>query len=145
MLTIEQTKYEPPFVRERRVEASELFFPCGLLGFESSKRFRLVAPKDTQPFMWLEGQDGDRHSFLVVPPSGVLEHYTLNLSDEDVDSIGLVSPEDGVVLNIATCHSEGKFTVNLKGPIIYNRDTLVARQVVPQNSADLPLAHHLDA
>lgn len=145
MLTIEQTKYEPPLVRERRVEAPELFFPCGLLGFESSKRFRLIAPKDMQPFMWLEGQDGDRHSFLVVPPSGVLEHYTLNLSDEDVDSIGLASSEDGVVLNIATYHSEGKFTVNLKGPIIYNRETMVARQIVPQNSSDLPLAHRLDA
>ncbi len=145
MLTIEQTKSEPPFVRERRVEASELFFPCGLLGFESSKRFRLIALKEMEPFMWLEGQDGDRHSFLVIPPAGMLEHYNLNLRDEDVDSIGLVSAEDGVVLNIATYHSEGKFTINLKGPIIYNRETLVARQVVPQNSADFSLGHRLDA
>jgi flagellar assembly factor FliW len=143
MLMIEPIQCEPTSAAKRREDAVELIFPGGIFGFESSKRFRLATPEDTHPFVWLEGQDGDRHSFLAIPAQEVLKNYTIELSDEDVAAIGLTSPEEAAILNLAIYHPEGFVTANLKGPLIYNRDTLIARQVVPKNAADLPVAARL--
>ena len=60
---------------------------------------------------------------------------------EHVALLGLDNPEDAVVLNIATYHADERVTVNLKGPIVYNKATQTARQIVPRNASDLPLAH----
>jgi flagellar assembly factor FliW len=43
------------------------------------------------------------------------------------------------VLNIVTLRRDGSLTVNLKGPIVYNKRTGEARQVVPINAAELPV------
>ena len=71
----------------------------------------------------------------------MVEHYSIKLADEDVALLGLENSEDSVVLNIATYHPDETVTVNLKGPIVYNKSTQKARQVVPRNAAELSLAH----
>jgi flagellar assembly factor FliW len=47
------------------------------------------------------------------------------------------------VLNIVTLAQDGRATINLKGPIVINRKTLVARQVVPVNALHFNLHHPL--
>ena len=42
-----------------------------------------------------------------------------------------------LILNIVTYGPNQTMTVNLKGPIIVNRHTMVAKQVVPKNAAAL--------
>jgi flagellar assembly factor FliW len=143
MLTIQQNRAEEKVIPVFSEAALEVRFPCGLLGFEQVKQYKLHAFPDLHPFLWLEGQDGNGLCFLVVPPSYVVEYYQIELSDEDVNFLGLEEPEDGVVLNVATFHPDGSITVNLKGPLIYNRNTLVARQVVPKNAATLSIKHPL--
>ena len=142
MLTIEnkRTDIEPLTDASTVVKGAELYFASGLLGFERNKLFELITDAELAPYQWLRGKDADQ-SFLVIPPGYVVEHYSIELADEDVALLGLKNSEDSVVLNIATYHPDETVTVNLKGPIVYNKSTQKARQVVPRNAAELSLAH----
>ena len=143
MLTIQHNRVEEKIIPLFTETAVDLRFPCGLLGFEQVKQYKLHAFPDLHPFLWLEAQDGNGLCFLVVPPSYVVEFYSIELSDEDVGFLGLSEPDDALVLNVATFHPDASITVNLKGPIVYNRHTFVARQVVPKNAAALSIKHPL--
>ena len=141
MLTIEHNRVEEETISVPSETSVRLHFPCGLLGFEQIKAYTLHAFDEIKPFLWLEAQNGSNLCFLVTPPLFVVEYYHIDLTDEDVAFLGLARPEDAVILNIATFHSDGTVTVNLKGPIVYNRQTFVSRQVVPRNAAALSLKH----
>ena len=140
MLTIEQNRAAQMPETNPVMDAVELSFPSGLLGFEDNKQFQLLSDPELAPYKWLKGMDADQ-SFLVIPPSYVTASYSVVLPDEDVTCIGLSNPDDAVILNIATYHPDETVTVNLKGPIVYHKETRVARQVVPLNAATHSLAH----
>jgi flagellar assembly factor FliW len=57
--------------------------------------------------------------------------------------LGLEGPEDALIVNIVTVSGPKQATVNLKGPIVLNRRTLTAKQVIPVNSPDFSVAHPL--
>ena len=57
------------------------------------------------------------------------------------ESQPLTDPEDAMILNIVTLRPEGQASVNLKGPIVVNRHTLRAKQVIPTNAVDYILRH----
>ena len=124
-------------------QAAIITLPLGLLGFEQTKRYMLIADPDEAPFMWLQMVDEPRKSFIVIQPNIFLEKYEPELSDEDVRFLGLTSPEDAVVLNIVTVRGQNNATVNLKGPIVINRNTLIGKQVVPLNATDYSVQHPL--
>ena len=117
--------------------------PCGLLGFESTKRFVLISNPDEAPFAWLQGVGENVFSFLVIPGVLVLPDYQPELSSEDTAFLNLTSPEEAIVLNIVTLRSPGKATVNLKGPVVVNRTAWRGKQVVLVNAAAYGLQHHL--
>ncbi|MGC8743892.1 MAG: flagellar assembly protein FliW [Verrucomicrobiia bacterium] len=124
-------------------QAVIITLPLGLLGFEQTKRYMLIADPDEAPFMWLQMIDEPRKSFVVIQPNTFLERYEPELSEEDVRFLGLNKPEDAVVLNIVTVRGEQSATVNLKGPIVINRNTLIGKQVVPINAMDYSVQHPL--
>lgn len=140
MLTIEQNRATQLPETNPAMEAIDLTFPSGLLGFENNKQFQLLTDPELAPYKWLKGMDADQ-SFLVIRPSHATANYAVVLPDEDVACLGLSNPSDAVVLNIATYHPDETVTVNLKGPIVYHKETRVARQVVPLNAAQHSLAH----
>lgn len=109
--------------------------PLGLLGFERIKTYSLVAKPEQEPFLWLCVPEGEDLAFLVVPPSFVLPDYAPDLSDEDVHFLEIRNPNDALVLNIVTLRPDGSATVNLKGPIVINRHTMIGKQVVLSQSA----------
>lgn len=119
--------------------------PLGLLGFEQIKKYRLLRNHDEAPFLWLQMLDGPGQAFIVVPPAAVVEDYRPDLSSEDVSFLDLADPKDAWVLNIVTLRRNGDATVNLKGPIVCNRRTRIAKQIIPLNAAQFPLQHPLAA
>ena len=143
MLTIEHKQQE---AESRTAETSEtnsglpLHFVSGLLGFETNKDFELISDEELNPYQWLKGTDADQ-SFLVIPPSYAVEDYSVELADDDIVMLELNDQADAVVLCIATYHPNESVTINLKGPIVYNKKTLQGKQIVPLNAANLPLAH----
>src|SRR5687767_13128453 len=115
---------------------SVVHLPCGLLGFEPVKRYLLSSVPGEEPFMWFRAQNDPTLSFLVVPPFEVLASYEPDLPAEDVRFLGLEAPEDALLLNIVTLRARGRSTVNLKGPIVINRFSLIGKQVVLANAAE---------
>ena len=116
--------------------------PLGLLGFEKIKSYWLVTNPEEEPFSWLQVPDEGDLAFLVVPPGAILPDYAPNLADDDVRFLGIESPDDVWIFNIVTLRPDGTSTVNLKGPIVINRHTLVGKQVVLVNSP-YPIQHPL--
>ena len=117
--------------------------PMGLLGFEDVKNYALLGSQEEAPFHWLRMVDDLSLAFLIIPPEIVVDNYEPNISPEDAASLGLENPQDALVLNIVTIHPNGEATVNLKGPIVLNRHTLVGKQVIPMNSTEYSLQHPL--
>jgi flagellar assembly factor FliW len=118
--------------------------PMGLLGFEQHKRYVLLGSPEEAPFLWLHMADDANLSFLVISPFMVLPSYQPELSEEDTKFLGLQNPEDALIFNIATVHPDGQATVNLKGPIVVNRQTLTGKQCIPRNSANYSLQHAIE-
>lgn len=116
--------------------------PLGLMGFEHIKQFVLLSKPDEAPFGWLQVVGDANLAFLVVSAFDVLPGYQPDVSDEDARFLGLEGPEEALVYGIVTLRGT-QGTVNLKGPVILNRRTLVGKQVVIMNAAEYSLQQPL--
>jgi flagellar assembly factor FliW len=120
-----------------------IHLPLGLLGFEQIKDYSLTFDPEEAPFGWLQAPEEPVLAFLVLSPFCVMPNYELELSNEDTSFLHLTSPADSLVLSIVTLQTAGGATMNLRGPIVVNRRTLIAKQVVPANAAKYALRHPL--
>jgi flagellar assembly factor FliW len=116
-----------------------LQFAEGLLGFEAFRRAELISLADAGPYCWLKFEGVNQRGFLVVQPSCVAAPYRIEIGAKVCEELGLNRPADAEVLNIVTIRPDGTLTINLKGPIVYNKVTREARQVVPLNASELPV------
>lgn len=123
--------------------ANTLRMPLGLLGFERIKEYFLLADPAEEPFLWLQVPHDANLAFLVVAPQPLLPAYKPEISPEDVAFLGLASAADAAILSIVTVRGPNEATLNLKGPIVLNRRTLVAKQVIPTNATEFSVQHPL--
>ena len=144
MLTLQENKAQNSIDSEEVTFPLNIAFPSGILGFEEVKEYILHPLLDLDPFFWMEGVTGKKHAFLLVPPAHVLESFSIELNEEDVNFLDLQSSEDALIFNIVTYGPNQTMTVNLKGPILINRHTMVAKQVVPINAVELPTTFPLN-
>ncbi len=119
-----------------------IHMPSGMLGFENVKRYRLT-PAAEPAFYWLQAENDPTLSFLVVSPFEAIPEYAPDIPSEDIRSLGIECPDDVLLFNIVTLRPGGKATVNLKGPIVINRFSRLARQVIITNSPDYSVQHPL--
>jgi len=124
-------------------DTSEIQLPYGLLGFERVKNYRLLTRPEEDPFLRLQMVGEMKHTFLVVPPHFVLADYRPDLSELDAAFLELNDSSEAFILNIVTLRGNGQATVNLKGPIVINRRTLIGKQIIPDNAADYAIRHPL--
>lgn len=117
----------------------------GLLGFEQIKDYLLIVNPAEEPFRWLQVKDNATLAFVVVDPFLIAPEYQPDLPQTDVEFLGLSSPEESALFNIVTLHANGRATINLKGPIVINRQTGIGKQVVIANAAEYSVQHPLPA
>ena len=96
--------------------------------------------------MWLREEEEDGLAFVVIEPGGVLPDYSLEIADGDINVLGITGPEDTMILNIVTLLPEqpSKISLNLVGPIIVNRKSLVGKQCIINNHEDYSARHIID-
>ena len=87
-------------------------------------------------FAMRAARDADLRLYLVDPRT-VLDEYAPILTDEQADGRALGSPDDALILVVAHPSSEG-VSVNLLAPVIVNRTTGAASQVILEDQ-DYPL------
>jgi flagellar assembly factor FliW len=123
--------------------ACNLRLPMGLLGFEQLKDYLLIANPGEEPFRWLQVKDDPKLAFIVVEPFLIVPEYKPDIPQADVEFLGLSASTDAALYNIITLHGNGPATVNLKGPVVINRNTGVAKQVIIANAAQYSVQHPL--
>jgi len=117
--------------------------PNGLLGFEEIKDYVLTTNPEEQPFGWLKVRDNAALAFVVLDPFIALPDYQPDIPQSDVEFLSLKQPNDALLLGIVTIHNRNRATVNLKGPIVVNRHTRVAKQVIIANASAYSVTHPL--
>lgn len=125
------------------VTAAEVRLPMGLLGFEQVKEYLLIAKPAEEPFQWLQMKDNAALAFVVIDPFLIMPEYQPDIPQPDVDFLGIEDPQDAVLFNIVTVHGPKHATVNLKGPVVFNRRTFIGKQVVIANASAYSIEHPL--
>ena len=125
---------------------SEIQLPQGLFGFAEIRKMELVYDQEELPFMWLREQNKNGLAFIVIEPGGIIPDYSVEISDADVELLGITGSDDTMILNIVTLPSEqsSKISVNLVGPVIVNRNSLAAKQCIINNHDKYSARYLLD-
>jgi flagellar assembly factor FliW len=118
-----------------------LTFDAGIPGFPDLRRFEVVpCGEGLDPFCWMRSLERPEVAFVVAPPGCFFEDYYVRIDDQSVERLGIRDASDVVVLVIITlAMPPARPTANLLGPIVINRRTLKAMQVV-QYHTSLPVA-----
>jgi flagellar assembly factor FliW len=111
-------------------ERQKISFPQGLFGFESCRDYVLL-DAEKEPFYWLQSVDSVQTAFILVNPFLFRPDYEVNINNEELADIGIKGPEKALIFAIVTIPADGTpMTVNLQGPVVINRDTHAAKQVI---------------
>lgn len=117
---------------EAELDAPRLRFPAGIPGFLDLREFALVCWGDEDgPFSILTSLEQRNLEFLVVPPHIFFPDYAPEIDDDTAERLALESAEDAILMVIVTVGDDpGWATANLLAPIVVNRHTREAAQVV---------------
>ncbi len=130
-MVIESKAFGEVEVDERQV----LTFPGGLFGFEQHHEFALLDAAQT-PFYWLQSIADRQVAFVLLDPLVFRPDYTLDVDPAELAEIGIADGDDALCFAIVTIpENVSDMTANLQGPLVVNRDTRVARQLISHNPA----------
>jgi flagellar assembly factor FliW len=114
-------------------EKQKLCFPDSIIGFEGIQNYYLLDSHEG-PFYWLQAAEQPELAFLLINPRIFKSNYKLMVREEDLRSIGLENQDQCVDLAIVTVPEDpAKISANLMGPIIINKKTRQAKQVISAN------------
>lgn len=107
-------------------------FPAGIPGLpENLKEFIIIALSKESPFFYLQSLQDENIGFILINPFAIYPDYEFDLSDEDMELMGLESSEGLAVFCIVNASKGLKnATVNLLAPVVLNIVTGVGRQIV---------------
>jgi flagellar assembly factor FliW len=93
-------------------------FPAGLIGL-GGRRFALLARSEESAFVWLHSMDDPDLAVPVTNPWRFFEAFEVELADDDVQRIGITSPEDAsVYVTVRSAAALEDFCANLRAPIL---------------------------
>ncbi|MDR2941399.1 MAG: flagellar assembly protein FliW [Treponema sp.] len=109
-------------------DRQKITFPEGLYGFEEYNEYVLM-DAEHQPFFWLQSVKDRDIAFVLINPFLFRPDYEVNIANEELEDIGVTSPEKALIFAIVTIPPDGSaMTANLQGPIIINRDNMTGKQ-----------------
>lgn len=106
-----------------------LLFPSGLIGFESSRHFVLLADERQPSTAWLQSVSEPELAFLAVSPRRFVRDYRLRVAQGDLASLLQENEDETFVLVLAAKHEKG-WSLNLKAPLVINPVRRMGKQIV---------------
>lgn len=127
------------------LESQQIEIPFGLIGLAHLRSFEVTNVESGWPFVNLRSLGDEELNFLAIEPYDVIPGYEIELSDEEAETLGLHDAEDALIYNIVTVHASRPqhVTVNLIGPVVVNRRTLIGKQVIIANGDKYSTTHAL--
>lgn len=115
-------------------EKDLITMPQGIIGFQDLKKYVILDHEKNSPFKWLQAVEDPAIAFVLINPLTFNPSYDVEVSEEEIKELELVSEEDAVISVIVTIPSNPKnMTANLKGPMIFNLKNRRGKQVVLQD------------
>jgi len=111
-------------------EKQKISISEGLYGFEDYIEYVLL-DAEHPPFYWLQSIDEKEIAFVLINPFLFRPDYEVNVANEELEEIGITSPENALIFAIVTIPSDGSpMTANLQGPVVINRETMTGKQAI---------------
>ena len=107
-------------------------FADGIPAFEDEHEFVVLPYEEGTPYMFLQSMATPELAFLMTDPFVFFPDYSFELDDENMERMGIGSMDDMLVCTLISSPGSGvaDMTANLLAPIIMNRHTRQAKQVV---------------
>jgi flagellar assembly factor FliW len=133
------------FGRLEFAEERIITFPRGLIAFEQMKRYIIIENSEKEnPFWWLQSVDNPDLVFVIISPFIFKPDYGFDLPPEEVEELGLESPQDAVVFSIVVVPKEiKKTTANLLAPLVINAKAKKGKQLILQDKDKNYTTKHL--
>lgn len=116
-------------------------FPSGLVGFPDMKKFTIIYDEEKpgkNGIIWFQSLDEPQFAMPVMEPNAVVPDYNPTVNDELLTPLGELTEDNLYVLVSVTVPKDiTKMSVNLKGPIVINTDTLLANQIVVEDDVQV--------
>lgn len=104
-------------------------FPAGIPGFETCRRFVLIASDDLTPLGCLKTLDPPGASFLVIDPKLLALNYDQTLREFERARIGAAAGDSLLWLAIVTVTADGA-SANLRAPVVINPRRMIGCQFI---------------
>ncbi|HUW70203.1 MAG TPA: flagellar assembly protein FliW [bacterium] len=111
-------------------ERQVIDFPDGLIGFRKFTSYALLdAPQ--KPYFYLQSMELAELGFILLDPFLFRPDYSIDVADEAMRSLGVMDPDDALVLAMVTVPPDGgPITANLMGPLVIGRKIRRGAQVI---------------
>lgn len=113
-------------------EKTIVSFPEGIPAFEEEHEFVVLPYEEESPYMFLQSTASPELAFLMTDPFVFFPDYSFELDDENMAKLSVEKMEDILVCSLISIPATGipDMTTNLLAPIVINRHSMEARQVV---------------
>ena len=114
------------------IDKSEIIIvPEGIIGFPDIKRYVILDMGKDTPFKLFQAVDEPTVGFVIIDPLIFKSDYSVKIRKEDLYSIRAEDIEDIITAVIVTIPEDPyKMTANLRGPLLINLKSRLARQLV---------------
>ena len=107
-------------------------FADGIPAFEDEHEFVVLPYEEGTPYMFLQSMMTPELAFLLTDPFVFFPDYSFELDDENMEKLAINSMDDVLVCTLISVPRSGvaDMTTNLLAPVVINRHTMQARQIV---------------
>ncbi|CAI6081267.1 Flagellar assembly factor FliW [Paenibacillus sp. JJ-100] len=114
-------------------EDSVIEFVSAILGFQEETRYVLIPQIEESPFQYIQSITDPNLTFVLADPFLFCAEYEFNIDERWQKKLNLHSQEDVDIRVITTVRSSTDISINLKAPIVINKKSKKAMQIVLEN------------
>ena len=117
-------------------ESKIVHFPQGIPAFDDEHEFIIIPYDASSPYVFMQSVNTPELAFLMTMPFVFFKDYEFSLDDGLVQALHIDSQDDLLIYTLLTIPQGkvGDMTANLLAPVVINKKSMQARQVVLEKS-----------